>query len=218
MEANKSILDTLFKNKPLLVSVLVLLILVPIIFLAISLSNRPAKFALQTAVPANGESINPQESNIVLEFNQELPIIQKDTFEISISPEVEFVYGIIDNKLQINISGLWLLAEQTYDVTLRNLVSRENQVIRHLTTSFMVRLDSEAVSFLENLPYDGGGFTIDNVSNRTLYVNITDKPEEEYEEESKDLLNGLGLTSTKFNIDINLPSKRSKFDDDLIRH
>lgn len=221
MEASNKpqILDALLKNRPLLFVVLVILVLVPIIILLVSLNNRPPAFALVSTSPANGSTIGPQETNIILEFNQDMPVVQKDTFKITITPEVEFVYGILDKKLQINIRDLWLETEQTYDVKIQNLLSRDNQVIRSLNTSLTVGLSSAASDFLSNLPYKGDGFMVDNISNRTLYVEVTGKPETKYEESSRKLLSDMGLIPTKFNIDISLPSERiNKFDDDLIRH
>ncbi|HEX9595124.1 MAG TPA: hypothetical protein VF996_03290 [Candidatus Saccharimonadales bacterium] len=215
---NKQILAAILRNKPLLIVLLVVFILIPLILLMFSLRGQPSRFVLQSITPENGSSVGPNDTNVVLEFNQDLLLLQKDPFQITIEPEIEFVYGVLDNKLQINISNLRLVDNQTYNIRINNLLSRSNEVIRSINTSFTVDLPDSASQFLSELPYKGEGFTVTVISDRTLYANVTNTPEERYEEAVLELLREVGLSTTKFNVDINLPSQTKTFDDDLIRH
>lgn len=215
---NNQILAAVLKNKPLLIVLMVVFILIPLILLIFSLRNQSSRFALQSINPADGSSVGPNETNVVLEFNQDMLLLQKDTFRVTIEPEVEFVYGILDNKLQINISNLRLVDNQAYNIRINNLLSRSNEVIRNINTSFTVDLPDSARQFLAELPHQGEGFTVVTVGDKTLYVNITKKPESRYREVVLKFLTEVGLPSTKFNTDINLPSQSETYDDDLIRH
>ena len=210
---NNQILATILKNKPLLIVILVVFVLIPLVLLIISLTNRQESFALKSVKPENGGSISPDGSNIIFEFNQEMLLVQKDTFSITIDPKVDFVYGILDNKLQINLSNLKLAGSQTYNVQINNILSRSNEVIRTIATSFSIELPQDSADFIDNLPYKGDGFTIYNISDKTLYVRVTKAPEKKYEKAVMDFLSKKGISGTKFNIDVRLPSNRNVYDD-----
>lgn len=219
MEANNNqILAMILKNKPLLIIIILVFVFIPMILLIFSSRDQSARFILQSVTPENGSSVGPNDTNVVLEFNQDMVLLQDDTFEVIIEPEIEFVYGILDNKLQINISNLLLVDNQTYNVRINNVLSRSNEVIPTIDTSFTVDLSDPASQLLSELPYQGEGFTIAAIGDHTLYIDVTKTPEKRYEEAVLELLREVGLSATKFNVDINLPSQAETYDDDLIRH
>jgi len=207
------------RNKGLSIVILAILLLVPLILLILSLRNSVDSFRLQSVKPAASSSVGPLETTVTFEYNQEMPLVQKDTFSVNVEPKVEFVYGILGNKLTVNLSDLLLVDGQPYTITIKNLVSRSGGVIRSQSSDFTVTFDSTTKDFIEGLPYTGNGFSVVKISDYTLLVEVIKKPEARYETAAVQLLEEKGIDATKFNIDISLPSEQQlKDDDNLIKH
>ncbi|HEX9679466.1 MAG TPA: hypothetical protein VGA08_02490 [Candidatus Saccharimonadales bacterium] len=216
---NNQLLELILRNRALAFALAIIVVVIPLIILIISSSTREEPFQLISVSPQAEVSTNQFATTFTFEFNREMPLVQSDVFSVVVDQNVKYIYGILENKLTINLSNLLLNDEQTYTITISNLTSRSDELINELTKEFTVNLLPATSDFLSDLPYSGNGFSIIKISDSSLLVNITKKPEGKVEAAALALLEENGIDSTKFNIDVNLPSEQ-EFEDDsnLIRH
>lgn len=218
MDANNTPLQKLLNNRKLLILVMVVFVMVPLVLLILSTRGSTNNFELVSVTPQSGTSISPGETTATFEFSQEMPLVQKETFAVTVEPRVDFIYGIIGNKLSVNLSDLLLTDGQTYTVTLTNLISRAGEVIRSQSTAFTVNLSQETKDFINGLPYSGDGFKINKISDTTLLVEVTKKPDKKYKDEAIKFLQENDIDETKFNIAVILPGDQALDDSGSIKH
>lgn len=217
MEDNKNNRFKFLTKKPALVAIgFIVILLLSILVVSMSSDSSEDGFTLIKSTPLDGAMVKPEETTVSLEFSQEMPLIQEDNFRVIVSPSVEYVYGILGNTLNINLSDLRLVDGQQYTVTVFNLKSRSGEEIDSLSVSFSVDLQDSAAEFISNLPYTGDGFVVAGISESSLYVRISGTPYDDSEQMATNLLEGLGLTETKFDIDIDRPDQRPYQQEDRV--
>jgi len=194
------------------VSTLVVLILVIIFSLIGSSSPQDNSFQFVAVTPAEGSVIDPSQTTVSFELNKQLSLIQPDTFSISVTPSVDYVYGVVGDTLNINLSNLQLNDSVKYNVVVNGLKNRDDEVFSSLSTTFTVKFPAAAADLLDKLPFRGDGFTIVKLSDYTLYVSVSKKPIASYGQKASEYLAGLGIDNSKFDIAIQSPEEASQGD------
>lgn len=164
-----------------------------VLFLTIYGKGEP--FALINTEPTSGVTVAPENSYIEFRFNKKLPLKQGAGFDISIIPNVDFLYVIDDNSLSINLTNI-LIDDATYSISVNNLYSVDEELLPITTASFRVEYSEVARSFIDNLPYSTQEFSINRVSEYGVFVLALSNPEEQRYEEAEAVMKQNGINTT----------------------
>ena len=172
--------------------------------------NGEQELAYIQVQPENGSTISPDETEILIRFDERLDLKQDDSFSIRTFPFVDATPSIVGNDLRIYLSNLMLEDNVNYRVYIKGLRAKSGKVLNDVELSYIVRFNEKTLSFLKKLPFKGDGYEIAKISDYLLLVSVTKTPEDKYENIARKLLFENGLAEVKFDIAVAKPSDATK--------
>lgn len=180
-----------------LISVVVISVLFLVIFSVTQLFS--SNFALVEVSPDPNSSVSPSKASVVFVFNEELPLLQDQGFEILIIPSVNFIYGIDEKTLVVDFQNV-LIDDTEYTVSVNNLSSKSDGLLPVTTAVINVAHSPEARSFIDNLPHSAEGFVIHRVSEYGVQVLALSHPAEERYDAAHEVMRANNVETGKIQV------------------